>query len=226
MNTTLINITEQVLLAFDRIRQAGEQLASYFEASTLVLMKPGVFQKRSLPKSSSPKDGLYYLVLIDMIGSTRYLSEYGNAAAMSRIQRLMKGIRLVCDNLSYEKKVCFLKEVGDAALLSFEAFADVVRFREGWEEVNRGSSHIEVRICIHCGEMNFDEGNPIGLAVSELFKMEKQVGGGETVLSPLAACLGKPSLDNDLSPYVLNFGNKEGKEMFFLIPSNLKTPVS
>lgn len=217
MNAFLINFTEQVLLAFERIRQAGEQLAGLAEASALLMLKPSVVrQKRS---KTLPKDGLYYLLLVDMIGSTRYLAEHGNQRTIERINRMMQGIRKSCREAAYEKEVFFLKEIGDAGLVAFEAFHDVILFHRHWEKLNQDELNIKVRICIHCGELNFDDGNPMGLALSELFKMEKQALEGETLLSAVATALGRPCLNTERSSYWLEEKTGPKAERFYLMMS-------
>ncbi len=223
MNAFVMNITEQLLLAFDRIRNAGDHLASFFEATTLLVIKPRAETYRKLKMRSVPKDGLYYLLLIDMIGSTRYLAEHGNQRTIVRINQMMKGIRNTSEMHNYEKEVYFLKEIGDAALLAFEGFSDLLQFHQAWEVLNECELNIKVRICIHCGELNFDEGNPMGLALSELFKMEKQAHAGETLLSALAASLGRPCINAELSTYQLQANRQPEEQKFYLIPSPPKT---
>lgn len=51
-----------------------------------------------------------------------------------------------------------------------------------------------VRICVHAGEVRFEGGDANGLAINQIFKMEKKVGAGDLVLTDVAHKLALPSV--------------------------------
>jgi class 3 adenylate cyclase len=94
----------------------------------------------------------------------------------------------------------FIKELGDAVLLIFQCFVDVLRWHSSFEDwlplfKNDDPKHrIGVRTAIHVGDIILHGINPISLAVSQLFKMEKKVGEGEIVLTEPAYSAAWPTL--------------------------------
>jgi len=157
-------------------------------------------------------NGLYYIVLADLVGSTKFLEKYGNEKAAARIINFVQaGIKALVKSKKVNKAY-FLKEVGDSVLLIFTHASDIVQWNEQFrEELYFRSSfaeeEFEIRTCVHVGEVCLHDANPLCLSVSETFKMEKQVGAGKLVFSELAAKVAKPALcNNDFSfkPYGMN----------------------
>jgi len=143
-------------------------------------------------------NGLYYLVLIDLVGSTKYASENGNVKMDERIQYFVTSSFDALSDINLNNVGLFIKEIGDAVLFVFQHFPDLLHWREAFEgylEHPRGiMPPLEIRTCIHIGEVYLQGVNPLALAVSQVFKMEKSVEGGKIVLTEPAYLVAWPTL--------------------------------
>lgn len=143
--------------------------------------------------------GLYYPVLVDIAGSTAYMAEYGNQAADARIEHFVRSAIDAIGQTKLTNTAIFLKEIGDAVLLIFQCFSDILKWQvqlEGYLGLYKpeGVHRIRVRTCVHIGEVSVRGVNPVALAVSQLFKFEKSVAAGDIALSEAAYYAAWPTL--------------------------------
>jgi class 3 adenylate cyclase len=143
------------------------------------------------------RNGIYYITLVDLVGSTKYAAEYGNDKINQRIKILVKYSfdALTISNLT--NAAIFLKEIGDAVLLIFQHFPDVLKWRSNLQEylnIFDKPEPYQIRTCIHIGEVSLDGINPISLAVSQTFKMEKSIEAGEIGLTDIAYHVAWPTI--------------------------------
>lgn len=144
-------------------------------------------------------DGIYYIVVADMVGSTNFAVRMGDAALMNRIQTFVQASKKGIEHAKMSSNSGrFLKPVGDAVLLVFNHFTDIVQWQMEFEGalVLATSQYepIQTRICVHAGEVRVVDGDVSNLAIHQAFKMEKSVRAGDLVLSELAYKLAVPSL--------------------------------
>src|SRR4051794_5541624 len=108
-------------------------------------------------------DGIYYIVLADLVGSTKYGVKMGNAALTARIQTFVEASKEAIKNAKMSQNSGrFIKSVGDGVLIAFNHFPDVVQ----WQMEFHGAlclaaihhDPFEARICVHAGELRFDNG--------------------------------------------------------------------
>jgi hypothetical protein len=145
-------------------------------------------------------NGVYYIVLVDLVGSTKYLASHGNEKAAARIISFVQAGVETFINCEKVNKAYFLKEVGDSVLFIFSHVIDVVNWYEALNKAleQRSALHeeaFEIRTCVHIGEVSLHDDNPLCLSVSETFKMEKLIGAGKIVFSEAAAGVAAPSLN-------------------------------
>ncbi|MBE0416928.1 MAG: hypothetical protein IBX63_04105 [Coriobacteriia bacterium] len=142
------------------------------------------------------RDGVYYIVLVDLVGSTKYMAEYGNQKAAVRIQHFVASSLNALKTADLKNTAIFIKDIGDAVLLIFQHFPDVLRWRASFAEYLDVPAHqpLEIRTCVHLGEVSLEGVNPISLAVSQCFKMEKMVQASDIVLTEPAYCVAWPTL--------------------------------
>ena len=144
-------------------------------------------------------DGIYYVVLADLVGSTKFGAKWGNAALTARVQTFVDASKKAIENAKMSSNSGrFLKSVGDGVLIAFTHFPDVVQ----WHMEFSGTldlaairqERFQTRICVHAGELRFHEGDTLNLATNQVTKMEKKVGAGDLILSDIAFKLALPSL--------------------------------
>lgn len=154
-------------------------------------------------------NGIYYIVLVDLVGSTRYLASNGNEKAGQRIINFVQAGVSSFINCEKVNRAYFLKEIGDSILFIFTHATDIVKWHEAFTSKLSERSQVidepyEIRTCVHLGEVCLHDANPLCLSVSETFKMEKQVQAGKIVFSDLAAKVAAPTLNGSsfkLVPY-------------------------
>jgi class 3 adenylate cyclase len=145
------------------------------------------------------RNGLYYIVLVDLVGSTVFCAQHGNDAMVTRLECLVRGAFSALNEAEIKNVGLFVKEIGDAVLFIFHHFPDILKWRTQFEEALKVFGKISgepfvIRTCIHVGEVFLQGVNPLSLAVSQTFKMEKQVGGGEIVLTEFAYSVAWPTI--------------------------------
>jgi class 3 adenylate cyclase len=154
---------------------------------------------RELQSQGVIRDGVYYLVLVDLVGSTKFSVEHGNDAIKKRIELFIKASFDALNNSRKSNVGLFIKEIGDAVLYLFQHFPDVLRWKaklDEWLSVygKLTDEPFVVRTCVHIGEVSMDGVNPLSLGVSQTFKMEKSVQGGDLVLTDSAYHIAWPSI--------------------------------
>jgi class 3 adenylate cyclase len=143
------------------------------------------------------RKGVYYLVLVDLVGSTKFGVEYGNTSLDQRIQTFVTSSITAISHTPLSNTAVFLKEIGDAVLLIFQHFPDVLRWYQSLLNSLRIVGHrtpYVIRACVHLGEVHLNGVNPLSIAVSQTFKMEKAVPDGEMVLSEPAYQVAWPTI--------------------------------
>jgi len=145
------------------------------------------------------RSGLYYIVLVDLVASTAFSAQHGNEAMARRIESLVMGAFNAFKEAEIKNVGLFVKEIGDSVLFIFHHFPDILRWKvifDRWLELlnKKENSPLTVRTCIHVGEVYLQGVNPLSLAVSQTFKMEKQVKGGEIVLTDFAFNVAWPTI--------------------------------
>ncbi|HXL74112.1 MAG TPA: hypothetical protein VN963_10870 [bacterium] len=143
--------------------------------------------------------GLYYFVLIDLVGSTKFSTEHGNQKTTERIKYFVRSSFEALNEIRIKNVSMFIKEIGDAVLFVFQHFPDFIRWRQAFAEslsfLNPISPEPFVfRTCVHIGELDLEGVNPLSLAVSQTFKMEKNVQGGKIVLTEQAYNVAWPTI--------------------------------
>lgn len=158
-----------------------------------------IWKVRELQSQGVIRDGVYYIVLLDLVGSTKYAAEKGNEAAMLRIEQFVSASFSALNSSTNKNISLFIKEIGDAVLYIFQHFPDILEWKS---ELDKELFHlgkllddpIVLRTCVHIGEVSLNGVNPLSLAVSQTFKMEKSVAGGDLVLTDPAYHIAWPSI--------------------------------
>jgi class 3 adenylate cyclase len=104
----------------------------------------------------------------------------------------------------------FVKEIGDAVLFIFQHFPDVLHWRAPLGDHLAVPFHqsIQIRSCVHIGEVSLQGVNPLSLAVSQCFKMEKKVAADDVVLTDPAYHVAWPTLSLAYSAFA-DYGTVE-----------------
>lgn len=145
-------------------------------------------------------NGIYYIVLADLVGSTKSGAQLGNSALAARTQTFIGAAHKALENArkASSNSGFFIKSVGDGALLLFTYFPDVVQWQMEFEGVLHlaapNDEPLRARVCVHAGEVRYVGSDVNALAINQVFKMEKHVGAGEIVLTDVAHKLAAPSL--------------------------------
>lgn len=142
------------------------------------------------------RNGIYYIVLVDLIGSTKFTVEHGNAKMSERIKLF---VTHSFNSLNQSKILnigIFLKEIGDAVLFVFQHFPDVLKWRDNLQKNLDLHEHnpFLLRTCIHIGEVSLEGVNPLSLAVSQTFQMEKEIEAGVIALTDPAYHVAWPTI--------------------------------
>ena len=144
------------------------------------------------------RDGIYYIVLVDLVGSTKYSAEYGNAMMVERIRTFVTFSFNALTESKIRNTGIFLKEIGDAVLFIFQHFPDILKWRDNLQKFldifKEYQEPFILRTCVHIGEVSLDGVNPISLAVSQTFKMEKKVEANQIVLTDPAYNVAWPTI--------------------------------
>jgi class 3 adenylate cyclase len=144
--------------------------------------------------------GIYYLVLVDIVGSTDYAVEHGDDAAAAMIESFVKAGFDAVSDIEPTSTVRLLDDLADAVILVFQHFPDILRWQAMLDArldalaAGRDAIRIRVRTCVHVGDIVFHGVEPAGPAVSQIFEFEKEVGAGEICLTQSAYEMGRTTL--------------------------------
>lgn len=198
---TNIDINHQPQDAFSLVYDNGEleyvksMVLDDLEISTLTApqddrIMDAIHEAKNL-KESSFQPGLYYVVLIDLVGSTKASYQLSPEENISRIKRFIGYIKDALEISNPKNHAVFIKDIGDAALFLFADFQDILNWANTVDEslkkyndrcINEGKKEIYQMFskkCVHLGEVHFEESNPIALAINQIFKIEKEFKGGQ-----------------------------------------------
>lgn len=156
-----------------------------------------------MQKKSLFRPGLHYIVLADIEKNTNFSINYGDAHADIRNQWFHTAVIEALGSIELDNYANFTKTIGDASLIMFSSISDVIEWSEKLSEIldiynaeyaeQARTDSLSVRILdikkvekqiqdftlrvrriVHVGEVQYvDEYDPLSLAVSQTFKVEK-----------------------------------------------------
>lgn len=185
-----------------------------------------ILKVQKLESSSLFRSGLYYVVLADLCGNTAFNAKYGDGEGDVRIEWFHTAAIQSIGEIELQNYVTFSKTIGDAALLIFSSFRDVYRWSEAFSsnledisgeyrenlqlrniqydpeklEERLTDFRLRARRLVHLGEVTYKSDlDPLSLAVSQTFKIEKSfsetdLGCNEAVANVIRPKLGELGL--------------------------------
>jgi hypothetical protein len=156
------------------------------------------------------RPGLYYILLSDLCRSTEASRHLGAHLNRLRIETFILTCTQALGSIDLENYAMFLREIGDAVLMLFSSFQDLLSWyttmrqylakqNQMWkhEITNNQMEHfrLEAKTVVHVGEVIYSDNNiPIALAVNQVFKVEKlfsanELGVTQTALTPIIPIL-------------------------------------
>ena len=192
-------MTSRTIIRYHDLDEIQREFLKYAPSYAQKEAAEAIWKVRELQSQGVIRDGVYYIVLIDLVDSTKFSAEHGNDAIKSRIEQFVTASFNALNNSQKSNVGLFVKEIGDAALYIFQHFPDILRWKGELDKAlsifsKSGMPPFVVRTCIHIGEVSLHGVNPLSLAVSQTFKMEKSVRGGDIVLTDPAYCVAWPSI--------------------------------
>ncbi len=178
-----------------------------------------------MERASLFRPGLYYIVLTDLTGNTKFNAKYGNAHADIRVQWFHTAAIQAIGEIKLTNYVTFSKTIGDASLLIFSSIKDVINWSNTFSEKLLGFDQeyemaifedqldlpriddnlkeqqildfqLKARRLVHVGEVRYaDINDPLSLAVSQTFKMEKAFSEIKLGCTEIVATTIKPTLN-------------------------------
>lgn len=174
---------------------------------------------RDLEKANLFRPGLYYVALIDLVGSTKASLHLGHDLNTRRIETFIAATVEALGQITPRNYVQFVKEIGDASLFIFSSFNDLfswwLKVEENFKAYNQEIEYegeldehqlpifrISAKTVVHLGEVSFSEGkNPVAFAVNQVFKIEKMFTAGQLGATDAVKEAAAPNLiDLKLSP--------------------------
>lgn len=180
-----------------------------------------ILKVRELEKETFFRPGLYYIVLADLCANTAFNAKYGDAEADIRTQWFHTAAIQTIGEIQPRNYIAFSKQVGDGALFIFSSFFDVFewseRFTSNLQEMTseypdtlseRGIEcedtefdqrlkdfELRARRLVHLCEVAYkEECEPLCLAVSQTFKIEKSFSETDLGCTQAVANAIKPKL--------------------------------
>lgn len=187
------------IISYHDLDEIQREFLKYAPAYAQREAAEAIWKVRELQSQGVIRDGVYYIVLLDLVGSTKYSAEHGNDAIKDRIELFVTASFQALNSSQKSNVGLFVKEIGDAVLYIFQHFPDILRWKGELDKflsiyTKVGTPPFVVRTCIHIGEVSLHGVNPLSLAVSQTFKMEKNIQGGDIVLTNPAYCVAWPSV--------------------------------
>ena len=208
-----------------------------------------------MERNSLFRPGLYYIVLADLKGNTNFNSKYGNAHADLRVQWFQTAAIQAIGEIDLSNYATFNKTIGDASLLIFSSINDVIRwstqlniilegFNQEYESVVNGGDpnlpevedelkddqiedfKLNVRRLIHLGEVRYvNENDPLSLAVSQIFKIEKDFSETKLGCTEIVANTIRPAIQELGFSLVENkniriIGEERDSMSYYITPKN------
>lgn len=215
-----------------------------------------ILRVKEMEASSLFRPGLYYIVLADLIGNTAFNAKYGDAEADVRTQWFHTSAIEALGRLELENYVAFNKAIGDASLLIFSSFKDVYRWSTALDdclaemtdeypesmrirgvhfeddELDERLAHFEMkaRRLVHLGEVAYkDHSDPLSLAVSQTFKIEKAFAETHLGCTQSVANTIRPKLIEVRAQLVKNVpirvaGEDHDSMSYYVVPAANKPP--
>lgn len=177
-----------------------------------------------MQKKSLFRPGLHYIVLADIEKNTNFSINYGDAHADIRDQWFHTAVIEALGGIELANYANFTKTIGDASLIMFSSIGDVIAWSKKLNVIldvynteyatkarnDTLPAHIQdtkkiekqikdftlrVRRIVHLGEVQYvDEYDPLSLAVSQTFKVEKEFDKTELGCTGRVAEIVEPTL--------------------------------
>jgi class 3 adenylate cyclase len=178
---------------------------------SLIEIKETFNKLKTLRKRNKLKNGVYYVVLVDLSKSTESAMHLGPSENAERIVEFVEMIKKSLAKSNSKNTAEFIKDVGDCGLLIFGNIEDILKWNSHLQAlINRYNARvkrtrarrevkyriIQTHTCIHLGEMHFVERNPLCLAINQTFKFEKMVKPGQIGITETVANTIMPHINN------------------------------
>jgi class 3 adenylate cyclase len=170
-----------------------------------------------LEKSQLFRPGLYYILLSDLCRSTEASLHLGSELNRLRVETFILNCIDVLGSIELQNYAMFLREVGDAVLIIFSSFSDVLEWymtmkiylakRDqicSFELEKEQYKHfkLEAKTVVHAGEVFYSDGKiPLAYAVNQVFKVEKLFKAGELGVTQTALSSSLPILKGTIFKY-------------------------
>jgi class 3 adenylate cyclase len=181
-----------------------------------------ILKVKEMERTSLFRPGLYYIVLADLCGNTVFNARWGDAEGDVRTEWFQTACIESIGETDVTNYVAFSKTVGDASLLIFSSFRDVYGWSEALTRdldamtaeypenlelrgVECDDVEVEQRVegfrlrarrLVHLGEVSYrDHAEPLSLAVSQTFKIEKEFSETDLGCTQPVADAVSPKLD-------------------------------
>jgi class 3 adenylate cyclase len=184
-----------MVFPMEEIQQEFLKYAPYYAQEEA---KQAIWKIFELQKQGIIRNGLYYIVLTDLVGSTKYGVRNGNEKLADRIKNFILASFDALNEIEIKNSALFIKEIGDAVLFIFQHFPDLLlwssMFRQYLKVFEINDEPFNIRTCINVGEVFLQGVNPLSIAVSQTFKMEKSVPSNQIVLTETAYSVAWPTV--------------------------------
>jgi class 3 adenylate cyclase len=191
-------MTDFLKIQYHELEKIQKEFIKYAPAYAQEEAKAAIAKVMDLQMQGVLRNGLYYIVLVDLVGSTKYGVAHGNDALAKRIQSFVTSSFNALNDAHILNLGLFVKEIGDAVLFVFQHFPDILlwssSFRKWLSVFEAKDEKYAIRTCVNIGEVSLQGVNPLSLAVSQTFKMEKDVPADAVVLTDPAYHVAWPTL--------------------------------
>ena len=176
-------------------------------------------QVMELEKNQLFRPGLYYILLSDLCRSTEASLHLGTELNRLRVETFILNCIDALGSTELQNYAMFLREVGDAVLIIFSSFSDVLEwymtmqmflakrdqmcaFELGLGQEQYKHFKLEAKTVVHAGEVFYsDKKIPMAFAVNQVFKVEKLFKAGELGVTQTVLSSGLPILKGTFFEY-------------------------